>query len=293
MSCHIGVPAQLRRNMAFGIFRIVSCVAVLASSAQAGISNVYMGRNDSWNQTGDGNTLTSKGSFFSADLFSDSANEYDAVQMTYPGPGSPVVLPQVSPTQFHYQTGYYANQAAMDAAFPMGNYAFAASLGGGTPDTTSFTYQNDYYPSTLPYLAGTTFSQLQGMDATKSFTFQFSPFVPGTLPTNNESNIFLTIYDQTKGMFVFNDGFLPNTTTSVVVPANTLTPGDSYSYELIFDNRATGLDSPGATFSAQISYDYRADGNFTAASVPEPTAIVLVAPVAMCLAWFATRRRAK
>jgi hypothetical protein len=287
------LAARLRRHTVLGSFWILTCITFLPATTQAGIANVYMTRNDSWSQTGNGNTLTSIGSFFSQDLFSDNPNEYDTVQMTYPGPGSPVLLPQVSSTQFHYQTGYFANQATMDSAFPMGNYQFAASLGGGPPDTTNFTYQTDYYPQSLPYLTGTNYTDLQGMNAHQAFTFQFSPFVTGTLPTDNASYIFLTIYDYTKGAFVFNDGFLPSTTTSVVLPANTLTPGDSYGYELIFDNRALGLSSPGTTFSAQISYDYRADGTFTAASVPEPTTVILLVPAVMWLGSFTARRRAR
>jgi hypothetical protein len=283
---------HLRRTAGAGVFALLMCLCFLSSTARAGVSSLYMGRNDSWSQTGNGSMLSPIGSFFSMDLFSDNPNEFDTVQMTYPGLGSPVFLLQVGPTVFHYQTPYLANQAAMDAAYPMGTYQFAASLGGGTPTTTSLPYQSDYYPQSLPYLAGTNYHDLQGMNVHLPFTFQFSPFVTGSLPTNSASWIFLTIYDYTKGAFVFNQGFLPSTTTSLVLPANTLTPGDTFGYELIFDNRALNLPTPGTTFGGQISYDYRADGLFTAA-VPEPTTAVLLTPAAICLAALRARLRAK
>jgi hypothetical protein len=263
-----------------------------AATARAGISFVDMFRNDSWTQTGNGNSLALQGSFFTAELTSTNANDYDSVQLTYPGTGSPVSLTQLSTTFFRYQTALLSNQAAMDAAFPFGTYQFQASLGGGAPDTTSFNYASDHYPASMPYLTGTDYSDLQGMDPHKPFTFHFSPFDPGSLPSGNASNIFLTIFDLTKNAFVFNQGFLPSTTTSVTVPAGTLTPGDSFSYELIFDNRLLNIPSPGATFPAQIGYEFRTDGRFQAA-VPEPGSILLLSPAAAWLAWVARRRRAR
>src|SRR5947208_2808963 len=77
--------------------------------ARAGISFVDMFRNDTFVQTGNGNMITPTGAFFSADLTSTGANDFNAVQLTYPGPGSPVSLPQTSPTLFHFQTASFAN----------------------------------------------------------------------------------------------------------------------------------------------------------------------------------------
>jgi hypothetical protein len=261
-----------------------------SSTARAGFQFVDMFRNDSWTQTGNSNALTVLGSFFSSDLNSVNSGDYDAAQMTYPGPGSPVALTKTTPTNFHYQTGYFSNQAAMDAAFPTGTYSFQASLGGGNPDTTSFAYTADHYPASMPYLTGTDYSALQGMDPHKPFTFHFSPFDPGSLPSGNASYIFFTIFDFTKNTFVYNQTFLPSTTTSLTLPANTLTPGDSFGYELIFDNRLLGISSPGAVSPAEIGYEFRTDGSFLAA-IPEPTSILLLSPAAAWLAWVASRRR--
>jgi hypothetical protein len=203
-----------------------------------------------------------------------------------------VSLSQLSPTFYRFQTPFLANQAAMDAAYPFGSYQFQASKNGGPPDSTSFSYASDHYPQSMPYLTGTDYSALQGMNPFLPFTFHFSTFNPGPPGNSDQSDIFLTIFDSTKNVQVFNKGFLPATTTSVTVPAGTLTPGDSFTYELIFDNRVLNISSPGATFPAEIGFEFRTDGSFTAA-IPEPSSILLLSPAVAWLAWVAHRRRAR
>jgi hypothetical protein len=259
------------------------------TTARAGISFVDMFRNGESVQIADGNSLTPFGSFFSSDLNSVNPNDYISVTMSFPGPGSPLALSQVSSTQFSYQTGFFASQAAMDATFPTGTYSFSAT-NGGTPDTASFVYATpDFYPQSPPFFSGTTYTALQGMSASQDFTFQLSPFNTGSLPAGSMSNIFLTIFDVTKGQYVFNDGFLPSTTTSILLPANTLTAGDQYEAQLIFDNRIF-VPSPGAQFNAEIGFDLRTDVSFSAA-VPEPGALALFAPSIALLTWLTFRRR--
>jgi len=247
---------------------VTVCILFVVPVARGEISFVNMFRSASLTQTGDGATLASNGYFFASSLFSTGANDFNAVQLTYPGPGSPVSLAQSSPTIFAYQTANVPNQAALDAQFPTGTYAFSAT-GPGGPDSTSFNYSTDLYPQSQPFLTGTDYSALQGMDATAPFTVHFSPFVTGS--GANESFIFFTIRDQATNMLVFDAGFQPATTTSRTLPANTLAPGHTYTYEVIFSNRV-GVPSPGANFDAQIGFDFRTTGTFT--SVPEPFGIL-------------------
>jgi hypothetical protein len=266
-------------------------IAASASTAGSDISFVDIFKNNESLQTANGNSLSYAGSFFSADLFSVSANDYLSAQITAGPTSVPVNLPQVDSTTFHYQTSFFSSQSAMDTAFPFGTYTFAA-YNGTTTDTTSFSYTTDYYPQSQPYFAGTTYSALQGMNTAAPFTFQLSPFTTGSLPSGSTSYIFLTVYNLTTGTTAFSQGFLPANTPSVAMPANALTPGDSYEAQLIFDNRIY-LPSPGAAFDAEIGYDLRADAFFTAASVPEPATLVLFAPACVFVVCVARRRRAK
>ncbi len=248
---------------------LASCVVALVAltpPVQAEISFVNMFRSGGFIQNGDGNSLTTTGYFFSTSLTSANANDYTAVQMTYPGQGSPVNLTQTNPSLFTYQTGIYSTQAAMDADFPTGIYQFAASNTTGT-DTTIFAYASDDYPQSLPYLTGTDYTDLQGANSAAPFDFHFSPYVTGSQA--NSSFLFFTIFDTTTSTQAYNAGFLSSTTTGLTLPANTLQPNHNYTYEVIFSNRDL-VSSPGAVFDAQIGFDLRTQGNFTTA-VPAPS----------------------
>jgi hypothetical protein len=274
------------RGIAFAAIALALCTA----SARADISFVDAFRNVANLQTGDGNTLSANGAFYSADLNATTANNYSAVQMTYPGPGSPVSLTQTTPTVYHFQTPGLS-KAAMDAAFPFGSYQFSAT-NGATVNTTSFQYTSDDYAQSLPYLTGTDYTSLQGMDPTGSFTFHISPFVTGSQAS--VSFLFLTIFDFDTNAFVFNAGFLAASTTSVVLPANTLAPGHHFAYEIDFSNRDL-VPSPGTQFQAQLGFDVRTDGLFMTAAttaVPEPsTAAVAVFGAISGVAYGWSRRR--
>ena len=255
---------------------IAATLLVWSTPAQASsISFVGTFRNDAFTQTGNGSSLTFQQSFFSAELDTTVSNPYTTATLTYPGAGSPQNLPQTSPTVYRFQTSGLPSQAAMDALYPFGTYTFKG-VNGGTTDTTSVSYTMDDYPQSLPYLTGTDYTSLQGMNAAQPFTFHFSPDVTGSTASN--SYIFFTIFDFTKGAFVFNDGFLSPSTTSVTVPANTLTAGDSFAYEVDFSNRDL-VPSPGAAFEAQLGFDVRTNGQFAAApaTIPEPATLTLTA----------------
>jgi hypothetical protein len=230
-------------------------------------------KNQAFEQTGNGNTVSSNGYFFSADLNTSIPNSYNSAVFKPPG-SAPINLSQLSTTDYHYQTTLFPTLAAMNTAFPTGTYTFTGST-MSTSDMASFDYTTDDYPKATPYLTGTDFTNLQGMNSTQAFTFHFNPDVPGT--TASASYIFFTIYDETTSSYVVNDGFLDPSTTSVTVAANTLTAGDTYDYEIDYSNRDF-VPSPGATLDAQLAFDVRTDGVFTTAvsTAPEPATVGLL-----------------
>lgn len=271
------------------VFLPSACVGLLIASfqsqhARAEISFVDMFRSNTYVQNGDGNSLATNGSFFTLGLTSINAGDYDSVSASYPGPGSPVALSAISPTEFSYQTATLPSQAAMDAAYPTGTYEFTASGSGGT-DVASFDYAADYYPQSLPFLSGTSYSALQNMNPFANQTVGFNPDVPD--PAATFAFIFFTVRDNLTDSIVFNAGFLPSTTTSETIPAGTLLPYTSYTYELVFSDRLE-VPSPGATFQAQLGYDLRTAGTFVTA--PEPAAW-LSAILGLCTAGLYRRFR--
>jgi hypothetical protein len=260
-----------RQLPALVLAALLVCGAPIARASN--ISFVDSFRNDAFSQTGNGNTLTPAGAFYSSDLNEVSPGGfYTSVTMSYPGPGSPVPLSPTSPTNFHYQTPSLASQATMDAAFPFGTYAFLTNNG----DMASYAYSADDYALSRPYLTGTDFSSLQGMNPGNAFTFDLSPYDTGS--TANFSFIFLTIFDFTLGTFVFDDAFLAPTTTSITLPAGTLAYGHNFAYEIDYSNRDL-VPGPGGVFPAQLGFDLRTNGTFTSEQrpVPEPATLALLA----------------
>ena len=257
----------------------VSALTLLAGAAQAQINFVNMFRSAAYTQTANGNTKTLNGYYFSTSLFSLNGGDFGAVNVSYPGPTSPQSLIQQTPSYFLYQSGFFPTQAAMDAAYPMGTYAYTTSGGSKGAASTSYVYAKDDYPQSQPFLTGNDFTSLQGMNAGSAFTFHFSPFATGGKST--ESFLFFTIYDNTIGDFVYDAGFTPATTPSITIGPNTLLASHNYNYELTFSNRDfDSVASPGAAFSAQIGFDYRTTGNFVtaAATAPEPGSLALLLP---------------
>ena len=267
-------------------------VLVLATPAAAGeISFVDMFRSGFSTQTGDGNSVSSAQFNFAAHLFSVNPGDFSAAELVHPGPGSPQSLPAENPTTFGFVSPLFATQALLDAAFPTGTYTYNAT---GTPsDTASFVYGADVYPTSQPFLTGTDFSDLQGMNPAAPFTFDFSAFAAD--PAANAQFIFFSIFDPITSATVIHFGFLPRTTTNVTVPADTLLPNHPYLWEIIFSNRVE-VDSPGAVFLATLGFELRTHAAFEtgdATAVPEPGSLMLLAFGLMSAVGHRVYRRAR
>jgi hypothetical protein len=244
--------------------------------ARADIVEADMLRNLQYAQTGNGNTTSFDSAYITLRMYASSANEFDTVRAFYGGPDSPVTL---TPTPkdasvYEYNPDFYTNQAAMDTAFPKGTYTYTATtLSNSDNATTMYDYLNDAYSQSQPYLAGTDYTDIQGMNPSAAFNFHFSPYVPDAL--TDDAELFFTIFDATTGDVVFDYVFQPSTSAGVTMPANTLLPNHDYDYDLDFSDRvfvtSTGADNP-----AVLGFDTRTDALFTTGAIPEPTSMALL-----------------
>lgn len=257
--------------------------------AQADIVEGDMLRNIQYTQTGDGPALSFDSAYITLRMYASSPNEYATVQAFYPGPDSPVAL---TPTPldasiYEYSPDFYTSQAAMDIAFPKGTYTYTAN-NDTTNDhaTTMFDYTIDAYSTSQPYLTGTNYSDLHGMNPSMDFNFQFSPYVKDAQTADAE--LFFTIFDAVTGDVVFSDEFQPDTTTGVTLPANTLLPNHDYNYDLDFSDRVF-VTSNGADNPAVLAFDTRSDALFTTGAIPEPATATLLGMGAAAL--LSQRRR--
>jgi hypothetical protein len=207
--------------------------------------------------------------------------DFTSVSVSYPGPASPDSLTLESSTKFGEGPGF-PNQAAMDAAYPMGTYLFTATGGTVGFEQASLDYTVDAFTSDIPALTTASFNALQGMNPNLPFTFDFNSFTP------NSNASFGTTYLSVFGSSFSTSG--PPTTTSATMAAGTLLPDTTYEYELDFSDRITGLD-PINGVPTLIGFDVRTDGTFTTgAVVPEPAMMIPLGVALVGLAALRLRR---
>ena len=210
--------------------------------------------------------MTSTGGFFSGRAFFTNTTDFDAGTLTYGGPGSPAALTPGSPPPSLTLGGSNPSFVGLQSDFPAGDYTF--DLTGGTMGPTEFVinYAGDAYSNT-PELTAASFSALQGLNAADSITLDFNAMDVSPNATPGANNIFFSIVNSSNST-VFNEA-LSTTDTSVTIPGGVLSAGQSYSFDLLFDDRI--VDSSGAFLKTQF-YDTHTDGSFsTAGAVPEPS----------------------
>jgi hypothetical protein len=254
-------------------------VVTLALVALAGVTGIAaagpditefdIGFNIQSSQTAAG--VSAPNSFYFSARVQQDANAYNQAALTYPGPGSPQALTLTNGgTLFNFETSSFSSKAALDAAYPFGTYtASVTNSSSGATNTDSINYTQTAYTSSTPALTQATYLGLQGLNASKSFNFNFNAQTPN--PLADASYTFLNIFGP-NGFSLSLGSFLPPGTTSVTLPANALLPDTQYTFDLDFSDRLVG-SSTTTTFTL---FDVRTDGTFTtAAAVPEPCGLVL------------------
>ena len=180
----------------------------------------------------------------------------------------------------------FSSFSDLQTNYPNVPYQFDLTGAAPPPDVSIVvSYAGDAY-SNVPYV--TNFSALAGLDASNPFQVDFNTFLPGLIA--NESEIFFNVIDSTNTT-VFSVGDLRDTTTSVIIPAGTLAAGQTYTFDLVFDNRINGTDDLSGLPVTQF-YDTHTDGSFTTA-VPEPStwAMLLIGFVGLGYAGYRGSRK--
>jgi hypothetical protein len=105
------------------------------------------------------------------------------------------------------------------------------------------------------------------MDVTQPYVFAFNPATAtGSFDVTPDPGVVLSIFNLTTSTRAYNSPRLPaSTTTSIVLPSNTLQPGDTYEYVLTNYNDVGFSGTPVPYFNSSAHQVY---GIFTAASGP-------------------------
>ena len=159
-----------------------------------------------------------------------------------------------------YQVWYYTQAgaagdsptqsiAALNQTFPVGIYSFTETLTNGSTLTSTLNYDSDHWPEVVdntsqvavPSLTAASYLALQGMKAGQPQTITFNGFTGDGAPLPNnpgeiEPSTQLAIYNYSTQQLVYQSPALPDSTTSLVFPADTLQPHTEYLYDLTFTN---------------------------------------------------------
>ena len=159
--------------------------------------------------------------------------------------------------------------ATLQTAFPFGTYTVAGSGGTAGPSSVSLDYTQNAHASNVPQLTPLSYSGLQALDPSQAFTIAFTADAPVAASTDNF--VFANIFNASTGAFVFGDGFLPTSTITEFLPANTLAPNTSYSLEVLFSNR---IGSTSNGIDTTLGFDQATTTNFTTSPVPEAMSVL-------------------
>jgi hypothetical protein len=239
------------------ISKVVSTNVTLRAAPIATGNSVYW--SGTYNQTSASAPTVPVGYFFSDRVFLKNAGDYVGGSLTDPDAGSPLALTLANSTLLQYETSYLKNRAALDAAFPFGTYTTTVTNPStGASQVLTMSHAQDAFSASIPALTASTFNGMQKMKSNAAFTFNFNSFIKGSLAT--QSFVFFTITNAATNQAVFSPTFLPSSTTSVTVAANTLASNTKYRIDLNFSNRIVGASGPTRT---DQGFDLTTEATFT------------------------------
>jgi len=150
-------------------------------------------------------------------------------------PAGRSAIPLVSSEEGWDLFSTFSSQAALDGAFPNGEFALKITGQSDGPRTVTLLLGGDAFPP-VPTLNG--FDDLQRLVPGNPLTLSWQPFTGGAATDFVQLTIRADHGMSEETVFRTGEpgqpGALNGTQTSVTVPAGTLTPGPSYSGELLF-----------------------------------------------------------
>ncbi|GCL52601.1 hypothetical protein NIES3804_41950 [Microcystis aeruginosa NIES-3804] len=250
-----------------------------ALPSQAVVTSFGLSQSADYVQTSDAQPVSGSFSFFSSITYTD-LTDLSVGEVFYNDVQSSFLLGEPLPSVSGFFVGAlfdYSTRAELEAVFPDGT-DYIYTISGGTLGTQAAVLDPlvsaRRFVDDVPFLTGTTYSQLQGLDPSQPFTVNFNGTSFDSIPEVFNFKSFSIFNDAS-----FESSFfvsLDPSDTSTLLPANTLAPNTSYSFSLGyarstfgtagFDGNAgfDGANSFGVSFTTTI-------GSFTTGSIPPGT----------------------
>ncbi len=203
----------------------------------------------SYRQTGAGAPVLVDGTPYALQIFADASDGGL--------PSASVKLPTGTTQPFVSNDGdfgilaLYPSVAALDVAYPPGSYSITLNTAHNGTQVVTLPLPSSLFPNAPQWL---NFAAAQGVDPTLAFPINWNPFIGG------RTNDFIQIQINTPtGDTVFESpqpgqpGALNGTATSATIPANSLSPGETYQASLLFARILGTSTSYSLGFSAYFS----------------------------------------
>jgi hypothetical protein len=272
---------------------VIANLVLAGGTAQASVTFYDVFTNNEYSQSSNAQPSTAAAFFATATLSYTTAGDVVNAQVVNGGSTSPLTLTSGPGNNFNYAASF-PTQAAMNAAFPLGNpYTFQISGGNLGTQSSALNTPGTALFSAIPFLTGSSYSQLQGLNPALPDTIGINGFTP--LAGTTDSSAFFTITRQSDNAVVFQQSFLSPSTTSIFVAANTLAAGSAYNIDLDYSSRITTTNAGFGNASSIIGFEQRTEIGFTTAAasvVPEPSSLAL-ALLGVGVALVFQRRRSK
>ncbi len=235
------------------------------------LSQYFVTKKQAYAQTGQSSLVKDPTGPFQAWLgfFLSPAGGVASAQVFAPGETIPLAPNETFPIQWNHQDSF-KTQAALDAAYPAGNYTFAFNtLNNGQEAGTVLFPSGADYPAAPQIL---NYSSAQSINPSLDFNLQWTP----DAASGPADYVWMYIAD-TNGTVVFTTPFPPGapgsppgTNSSAVIPAGTLKPASEYEGRLQFFRAAATNSSsipgaPGVAVFASVN-------SFTLATISSPSA---------------------
>ncbi|MFO0873626.1 MAG: hypothetical protein U0575_06595 [Phycisphaerales bacterium] len=206
--------------------------------------------------------------YWAAEVFCDTPSFFDEVLADLPGTTPDQLVPPSNATDYT-KSATFTSKAGLDAFAGNGDYTIYGYNDDVLAGQGSVNVPGDLYPTALPSLTGDTFTRLQGMNPFAPFVMNISTW---SLPPGAASGyIQWRIYDNT-GDPRYVMGFFSPGTTSLVIPACTLSAGRPYKIELTYvaETEVSNAGFDGATSDVAFLYWLYADFSTMSWSFDQP-----------------------